>query len=357
MSGDRCPSGRTWQVPAAAPGGPRPVVAGPGADATPYRAGHDEPHPGGGRPGHRHPRARAIEATAVEEPRTWSAPAARSTLGERRPLARRSGPSYPPKFPDDGPAGPPPLRPLRPPHPHEHGERGLFLALARQRLAGGIGTPFGLVAPPSRRPAAPERPPAPRPGYPGVDPHDLVASFARAVEEAGGVCHRVVGRAPDLLLDQLVAELGAWDVVVADDPDARAVGERLAARGVEVVPVGREAAGRAVLAVTSAVAGIAATGTVVLDDTHGGGPLPAALPPAHLCLLPVERLVTTPAEVLRPLGPGVGPHGHPTPASLSLLTGPARRGDIEQLLTAGVPGPGALHVVVLSPPPGGAGAL
>jgi hypothetical protein len=226
------------------------------------------------------------------------------------------------------------------------------VALARQRLTGG-GIPFGLVTAPPTRSAAPDRPPAPRPGYPRVTADDLVGCFARAVEEAGGVCHQVVGRVPDLLLDHLVAELDAWDVVVADHPDARDVGERLADRGAEVAPAGRDAAGRAVLGVTSAVAGIAATGAVVLDRAAGGGPLPASLPPAHLCLLPVERLVAAPADVLRALG--MGPGGA-VPASLCLVTGPARRGDIEGLLTAGVPGPGALHVVVVSPSPEGAGS-
>jgi L-lactate dehydrogenase complex protein LldG len=349
-------------VPAAAPRDPRPAVAGPDADATPYRAGPGWPRATGGRSGHHQPRARvrAIEATAVEEPRSWSAPATRARLADHRPLAHRVGASGPDVLPAPVPSPSPDLAVLRgrearpggPPHPRESGERHRFVALARQRLAGG-GIPFGLVTPPPSRSPAPDRPPAPRPGYPGVAADDLVACFARAVEEAGGVCHQVVGQVPDLLLDHLVAELDAWDVVVADHPDARDVGERLADRGVEVAPAGRDAAGRAVLGVTSAVAGIAATGAVVLDRAAGGGPLPASLPPAHLCLLPVERLVAAPADVLRALGTGPG---GAVPASLCLVTGPARRGDIEGLLTAGVPGPGALHVVVVSPPPEGAGS-
>jgi L-lactate dehydrogenase complex protein LldG len=99
------------------------------------------------------------------------------------------------------------------------------------------------------------------------------------------------------------------------------------------------------------MAGVAATGAVVLDSGRGGGLLPAVLPPTHLCLLPAERLVAAPADVLRALGTGpLAP-----PPALTLVTGPARGGDVEQLLAPGAPGPGALHVVVLSPPPGGSG--
>jgi len=231
----------------------------------------------------------------------------------------------------------------------EHGDRTLFLALARQRLAGGI--PVNMVhPPPPRDPAlsAADRPPAPEPTYANVDPDDLLATFARSVEEAGGVCHQVVGQVPDTLLDRLVAELDAWDVVVSQDPEAVALGERLADRGVEVSPARRDATTRAALGVTSAVAGIAATGSVVLDSARSGGRLASVLPPAHLCVLPVERLVATPADVLRRLG------DEPTelPSSLVLVTGPSRTGDIEQLLTIGAHGPMALHVIVVSPPPG-----
>ncbi|HEY8544757.1 MAG TPA: LUD domain-containing protein, partial [Acidimicrobiales bacterium] len=336
------------------------------------------------RPGHHHPRARAIDTTAVEVPRTWAAPAARAParrpdhdprfdLDPRPGLDPRRGldlpgPGFGDPVPPPGP-GPAVPHPGRPPHPREHGERGRFLALARQGLSGGA-LPFGPagpVGPAAPRPAAPDRPPAPRPTYPGVQPDDLAGSFARAVEAAGGVCHRVTGRIPDLLLDHLVAELDAWDVVVTADPEARALGERLTDRGVQVTPAGRAAAGQAVVGVTVAVAGIAATGAVVLgsdDGDHGaprrpgdegrhvGAPLAATLPPVHLCVVPVERLVATPADVLRPLGTGPGD----VPAALSLVTGPARRGDIEQLLTAGVPGPGGLHVIVVEGGPEGPGA-
>lgn len=315
------------------------------------------------------PPSRPIETTATEVPRTWSVPASSVAGGWRAqtPAARRMLPRHGTR-PTSGHAGhvhddqdgdpTDPGHPARSgrgdpvdhqPSDAEHGDRTLFLALARQRLAGGI--PVNMVhPPPPRDPAltAADRPPAPEPTYTNVDPDDLLATFARSIEEAGGVCHQVVGQVPDTLLDHLVAELDAWDVVVSQDPEALALGERLTDRGVEVSPAGREATTRAALGVTSAVAGIAATGSVVLDSARAGGRLASVLPPAHLCVLPVERLVATPADVLRRLGDDPAD----LPSSLVLVTGPSRTGDIEQLLTIGAHGPMALHVIVVSPPPG-----
>ncbi|HMG42739.1 MAG TPA: lactate utilization protein [Acidimicrobiales bacterium] len=319
-------------------------------------------------PADRYLRRHAIETTATEEPRTWSVPATCRVDGWRAqtPVARRilPRPVVPPPWADepddtvetevvetddDVDYYEPPAPPAGPPE-NEHGDRTRFLTLARQGLAGGI--PVNLVHPPPRRDPSSDRPPAPEPTYANVDPDDLLATFTRSVEEAGGVCHHVVGQVPDILLDQLVTELDAWDVVVSQDPEAIALGERLADRGVEVSPAGRAAATEAALGVTSAVAGIAATGSVVIDSTRAGGRLSSVLPPAHVCVLPVERLVATPAEVLRPLGDDPAA----LPSSLVLVTGPSRTGDIEQLLTIGAHGPTALHVIVVSPPPGvGAG--
>jgi L-lactate dehydrogenase complex protein LldG len=220
----------------------------------------------------------------------------------------------------------------------EHGDRGWFLAGARERLAGGI--PTNPVHPP---PPTDEDGAVPEPSYANLDPDDLVGTFIRAVEDAGGVCHRVEDEVPDTLLDQLVTELNAWDIVVSAEPEAVALGERLAGRGVEVTPATPEAAAHAALGVTSAVAGIAVTGSVVLDSRRAGGRLASLLPAVHLCVLPVERLVATPGDLLRTLG--ADPSA--LPSALVIETGPSRTGDIEQLLTLGAHGPTHLHVVVV----------
>jgi L-lactate dehydrogenase complex protein LldG len=226
---------------------------------------------------------------------------------------------------------------------HETGDRETFLAPARRRLAAGIAVNPVHVPPPT--PAAGD--PVPLPRYTNLDTADLVGTFAAAVAHAEGVCHVVDGDVPDALLDTLVDELGGRPVVTSCEPVATGVGERLAARGVPVAPATVSAAAAAGLGVTGAVAGIAATGSVVLDSRAAGGRTASLLPSVHLCVLSVNTLLAAPADALRTLGSGADA----LPPSLVLVTGPSRTGDIEQLLTLGAHGPTALHVVLVTDGP------
>jgi L-lactate utilization protein LutC len=245
----------------------------------------------------------------------------------------------------------------------EHGDRRAFLAPARRRLGQGIHVNTVHVPPATPAPGDP----VPEPRYLTVDPDDLVTTFADAVAHAEGTCHVVEGDVPDDLLDRLVAELGdrravggpewgaepgpsAASVVVSAEPEAVTLGERLRARGVEVGAATPERAAAAGLGITSATAAIAATGSVVLDSRRAGGRVASLLPAVHLCVVPVNRLFTTPGDVLRHLGSGADA----LPPSLVLVTGPSRTGDIEQLLTLGAHGPTALHVVLVTDGRGGA---
>jgi L-lactate utilization protein LutC len=225
----------------------------------------------------------------------------------------------------------------------EHGDRAAFLAPARQRLAGDI-----FVNPVHVPPATPRAgEPVPSPRYLTVDPDDLVGTFVRTVEDTQAHCHVVAGPVeaiPAELLHRLVDELGGRDVVVSDEPEAAVVGRQLAERGVTVREPTPEHAARAGLGVTSAVAGIAATGSLVLDSRRMGSRSACLLPPVHLCVLGVNNLLRTPGDALR----GVGSGGDALPSSLVLVTGPSRTGDIEQLITMGAHGPTALHVVLLT---------
>ena len=98
--------------------------------------------------------------------------------------------------------------------------------------------------------------------------------------------------------------------------------------------------GGAVVGVTSADWGIAATGSVVL--THGPGrPRSASLlVEHHVVLLPAHRVVHSLTEALAQAG-------WEHTSNIAVITGPSRTGDIESILTLGVHGPRHLHVVLI----------
>jgi len=218
----------------------------------------------------------------------------------------------------------------------ETGERQAFLGRLRDRLAGGIP---GNVA----HPAPPPLAAVPAIGYRTVDRADLVGSFVDNAAAVGAVVHRVEGPAPDAhLLADLVERHGVVRAVVSAEPEAVATGEALAALGVLVEASTPAAAERADLGVTSADALVAATGSVSLRSDHTGSRTVSLLPRIHLCVAPADRIVASTADVLRVLAG----HDDLLPSNLVLVTGPSRTGDIEQILTKGVHGPVAVHVVL-----------
>ena len=93
---------------------------------------------------------------------------------------------------------------------------------------------------------------------------------------------------------------------------------------------------------TEADFGIAETGTVVEVSGPGRSRLASLLPEFHLVVLPVSRLRSGLGEVLSE----IESRGIPG-AAVTLITGPSRTADIEQVLTIGVHGPARLHVVLL----------
>ena len=216
------------------------------------------------------------------------------------------------------------------------GDRAAFLGRLRHRLRHGV--PHGGAHAP---PAPPGEVPLVRSLV--LDREDLPASFERAATAVAASVHRVAGEVvPVELLADLVRRHAVQRAVVSAEPAARAVGATLEGLGVVVSPLSTREAAEADLGVTSATFGIAATGSVVQEADVAGGRTASLLPRIHLCLLPSDRLVATTAEVLRRL-----PARERMPSNLVLITGPSRSGDIEQIITLGVHGPTAVHVLLL----------
>lgn len=217
----------------------------------------------------------------------------------------------------------------------ETGDRQAFLGRIAARLAGGV---VPNIAHPA--PVAGATVPEPRPVV--LDEGlDLVELFVRSVGQVAGTAERIAtDDVPAASLERLVEEHGIRSAVVSAEPEAAGVGDVLAGLGVSVAPYSREAGAAADLGVTAAVAGIAATGSVVVDSGVAGGRGASLLPRVHLCVLPAGRIVPAPGDLFRRRRPD------PMPSALVVITGPSRTGDIEQILTLGVHGPTAVHVIV-----------
>jgi iron-sulfur cluster protein len=104
----------------------------------------------------------------------------------------------------------------------------------------------------------------------------------------------------------------------------------------------------ATVGISGANIAIAETGTIVLVTNEGNADLTTTLPPIHIALFGMDKLVATlddAVAVLRML-PRSGT-GQLMSSYVNWITGPSRSADIEQSLTIGVHGPREMHCVIL----------
>ena len=98
-------------------------------------------------------------------------------------------------------------------------------------------------------------------------------------------------------------------------------------------------------AVTSTVAGIADTGTLVLCPGAQEPRTLSLVPPVHIAVLMASRMHPSLPAALHTLYPGDGPPELPT--NLLLVTGPSKTADIQQVLAYGAHGPKELVIVLV----------
>jgi len=104
----------------------------------------------------------------------------------------------------------------------------------------------------------------------------------------------------------------------------------------------------ATVGISGANMAIAETGTIVLVTNEGNADLTTTLPPVHIALFGIDKLVASlddAVAVLRML-PRSGT-GQIMSSYVNWITGPSRSADIEQSLTIGVHGPREMHCVIL----------
>jgi L-lactate dehydrogenase complex protein LldF len=104
----------------------------------------------------------------------------------------------------------------------------------------------------------------------------------------------------------------------------------------------------ATVGISGANMAIAETGTIVLVTNEGNADLATTLPPVHIALFGIDKVVATLEDavaVIRML-PRSGT-GQVMTSYVNWITGPSRSADIEQSLTIGVHGPREVHCVIL----------
>lgn len=97
------------------------------------------------------------------------------------------------------------------------------------------------------------------------------------------------------------------------------------------------------VSVTTAFAGIAETGTLLLRSGPDWPTTLNFLPDTHIVLLPAARIVGSYEDgwgLLRATGAAM-------PRTINYITGPSRSGDIEQTMQLGAHGPLRLHIVLV----------
>ena len=150
----------------------------------------------------------------------------------------------------------------------------------------------------------------------------LVDEFKRNLEAVDGYCLVVHSEAE--LADALKPIIDGKKVATSDAPPV--------AKDLFNFDVG----------ITKAQAGIAETGTLVLDSSVEQNRLVSLVPPVHVAILNASGIYATLGETLAMLQSD----GEVSPA-ITFITGPSRTADIELTLAIGVHGPQELYVVIV----------
>jgi L-lactate utilization protein LutC len=181
-------------------------------------------------------------------------------------------------------------------------------------------------------------------------PSEAGAAFAaRAATVSTDVREAVAADVPALVV-ALLRDAGARSVVVDSTTAAvfPTLGDELRGAGLALVAADAPPAvlAEAAAGVSLAAFGIVETGSVAVASPALGDRLTGMLPTEHVVLLRASDLVPDLDAAVARLRAWTT--GDPPRPYVSFITGPSRTADIERVLTIGVQGPCALHVVLVS---------
>ena len=190
---------------------------------------------------------------------------------------------------------------------------------------------------------APAGLPAPLIRIPDVPLEKRIEKFTTALEKLNGKVHRAQSR--EDARAYVERTLNGRSAVTSNAPFLNDCGIPTIAN---VRPGGanrealRELCATLDAGITSADYALSDTGSLVMISSHEEARLVSLLPPLHIALLPLERMLTGLDELYTLL-----PVPSDRSSSMVFITGPSRTADIEQILVRGVHGPGEIHVVLV----------
>jgi L-lactate dehydrogenase complex protein LldG len=104
---------------------------------------------------------------------------------------------------------------------------------------------------------------------------------------------------------------------------------------------------RADIGISGANVVAAETGTLFLIENEGNIRLATGMPPMHIALVGLEKLVPTLNDAYKVSEVTWRYANYTVPSYVSLVSGPSKTGDIEKVTTYGVHGPSEFHVIFL----------
>jgi L-lactate dehydrogenase complex protein LldG len=176
----------------------------------------------------------------------------------------------------------------------------------------------------------------------------LAERFCERLASVGGHCQVVANdeqarRALAAIVGELQSRSAVKRIALSDASVLSSLTRGLAADEISVCPAPADLFNYDI-GVTTAQAGIAETGTLVLEAESERHRLVSLLPPVHIAILHARDVVSTIGDALDQLR---GDQAKEISRAITFVTGPSRTADIELTLTVGVHGPKELYVIVI----------
>jgi len=169
------------------------------------------------------------------------------------------------------------------------------------------------------------------------------ASFITRLEALAGKAQRLASM--DAAREAVAAAIAGKSAVASNAPYLAECGIHSlpgVRTGIRDVDELRDVCEKSDIGITSADYALGDTGTLVMIASPAEARLVSLLPPAHIAVVPMDRVLSGLDELFMRVSRPAD-----VSSSMVLITGPSRTADIEQILVRGVHGPGQISVVLV----------